>query len=242
VPIGEIEFHPYLNQGINDNSAKLILGSFPVYDCTDQDNAEKTMRRQLNGTFRFFYGSSFSNFWSTYSLYVDPQLIPPYSTANIANSLSNNGISITDFISSCDRIGKSSLDSHLRHRTYNIEQITELINLGIRKILCTSKGVLHALENRILLEHDVNLVTLNDAESNMLSGQLLAAIGGHPENVGNPICRVYDGPNPLQKLSVIAIPSPGSPYRRLKYFGHTNGNRFQFYQDYLTFAYTWFLA
>jgi hypothetical protein len=35
MPIGEIEIHPYLEMGQIPNSRKLILGSFPVYECTN---------------------------------------------------------------------------------------------------------------------------------------------------------------------------------------------------------------
>jgi hypothetical protein len=39
MPIGEIETHPYLEKGKINGESKLILGSFPVYECTDEDNA-----------------------------------------------------------------------------------------------------------------------------------------------------------------------------------------------------------
>jgi hypothetical protein len=34
------EIHPYLNEGNIKGSTKLILGSFPVYACTDPDNIQ----------------------------------------------------------------------------------------------------------------------------------------------------------------------------------------------------------
>ena len=58
MPIGEIETHPYLLQGQINGATKLILGSFPVYECTDQDNYLKQQNRLNEGTVRFFYGSN----------------------------------------------------------------------------------------------------------------------------------------------------------------------------------------
>ena len=46
MPIGEIETHPYLQQGHINGATKLILGSFPVYECTDQDSQLKRQNRQ----------------------------------------------------------------------------------------------------------------------------------------------------------------------------------------------------
>ena len=54
MPIGEIEVHPYLQQGQVNGATKLILGSFPVYECTDDDNALKQQNRNNEGTIRFF--------------------------------------------------------------------------------------------------------------------------------------------------------------------------------------------
>jgi hypothetical protein len=66
MPIGEVETHPYLLQGAISNVNKLILGSFPVYECTDPDNDRKVYKRQEEGTVRFFYGSIDSDFWRLY--------------------------------------------------------------------------------------------------------------------------------------------------------------------------------
>lgn len=52
--IGEIETHPYLQQGQINGATKMILGSFSVYECTDQDNQLKQQNRQNEGTIRFF--------------------------------------------------------------------------------------------------------------------------------------------------------------------------------------------
>jgi hypothetical protein len=66
MPIGEIETHPYLHQGQINRATKLILGSFPVYECTNQDNLIKQENRHDEGTVRFFYGSIDSKFWQFY--------------------------------------------------------------------------------------------------------------------------------------------------------------------------------
>jgi hypothetical protein len=58
MPIGERETHPYLHQGQIIGATKLILGSFPVYECTDNDNDLKQQNRQNEETVRFFYGSN----------------------------------------------------------------------------------------------------------------------------------------------------------------------------------------
>jgi hypothetical protein len=65
------EIHPYLNEGNIKGSTKLILGSFPVYACTEPDNAEKLAIRNTEGTVRFFYGSCKSRFWGLYHQFVD---------------------------------------------------------------------------------------------------------------------------------------------------------------------------
>ncbi len=46
MPIGETETHPYLEQGQINGSTKLILRSFPVYECTNPDNQIKQQNRQ----------------------------------------------------------------------------------------------------------------------------------------------------------------------------------------------------
>ncbi|MBK9488867.1 MAG: hypothetical protein IPO07_08755 [Haliscomenobacter sp.] len=40
------EQHPYLEQGKVTGARSLVLGSFPVYECTNPDNEDKQFRRQ----------------------------------------------------------------------------------------------------------------------------------------------------------------------------------------------------
>ena len=48
MPKGEIEIHPYLDKGQIKGSEKVILGSFPGYECTDSDNERKQSTREKN--------------------------------------------------------------------------------------------------------------------------------------------------------------------------------------------------
>lgn len=54
MPLREIEKHPYLQQGQILGATKLILGSFPVYECTDEDCQFKQQKRLNEGTVPFF--------------------------------------------------------------------------------------------------------------------------------------------------------------------------------------------
>jgi hypothetical protein len=103
MPIGEIEQHPYLKSGEIIGSSKLILGSFPVYECTDEDNDYKRENRSSEGTIRFFYGSNRNSLWSKYKCYVDQSVSAPWDSDKIVNSLKAHGIAVTDLIASCER-------------------------------------------------------------------------------------------------------------------------------------------
>ena len=157
MPIGEIETHPYLQQGHINGATKLILGSFPVYECTDQDSKLKRQNRQNEGTIRFFYCSNRNSLWTKYGEYIDNSIVEPWDSGLIIESLIENQIAVSDTIKSCERyIYKkdkktkekklypySSEDSALKNKTWNREIITTLINNGVTKILCTSKSVLN---------------------------------------------------------------------------------------------------
>jgi len=43
------EFHPFLKEGNIEGANKLILGSFPVYACTDPDNMKMLKMRNKDG-------------------------------------------------------------------------------------------------------------------------------------------------------------------------------------------------
>jgi hypothetical protein len=56
MPLEEFETHPYLTQGQLKGATKLILGSFPVYECINPDKQIKQQTRNKEGTIRFFMG------------------------------------------------------------------------------------------------------------------------------------------------------------------------------------------
>ncbi len=148
MPINEIEIHPYLKQGQLTNSKSLILGSFPVYECTDPDTLPKQKIRKSNNAFRYFYGSSKSSFWSLYSKYIDSTV--NFNPNSISKSLLQNNISISDTIISCYRKMQSSSDKDLIEKIWNKTEIQNLLQSGTTKILCTSKGVMLDLQNKII--------------------------------------------------------------------------------------------
>ncbi|WP_175635096.1 uracil-DNA glycosylase family protein [Pedobacter ghigonis] len=123
MPQNEIETHPYLQDGLIPNATKLILGSFPVYECTDDDNPLKKDMRLKKGSQRFFYGSSKNKFWEKYSNSLDSTILRPWDRDKILISLKKHQIAISDTIISCDRFivkkgvenGLSSEDSALHN-------------------------------------------------------------------------------------------------------------------------------
>ena len=75
--------------------------------------------------------------------------LPPNETA-ILERLRHRQIAISDTNLSCMRRFYSSLDKDLKARNYNKDGLQTLIQNGVRKILCTSKGVLADLERKII--------------------------------------------------------------------------------------------
>lgn len=210
-----IENHPYLNQGIINNSKGLILGSFPVWQCTNPDSKEKTEKREKTGSHRFFYGSSQNLFWKLYSKYLSP-LDNNYTKQNILDSLNKEKISISDLIVSASRYPhKSSLDNSLKQKTYNIDGICSLIKNGVCRILCTSKGVLDDLE-KILLSSKKLSTSVNKYKSDALNRLIIRSVHKKAK-LDKRIAIVFDTDHGI--IEAISIPSPGSPFRRLKDFG-----------------------
>jgi hypothetical protein len=150
MPIGEIETPPYLQLGQINGATKLILDSFPVYECTNPDNQLKQQRRQNEGTVRFFYGSIDSRFWELYRDHIDNLINLPPEPNLIMQSIAQRNIAIADTIISCQRHQYSSEDTKLIRRTPNREGVQALIQNGVTKILCASKGVLDTLEKKII--------------------------------------------------------------------------------------------
>ena len=251
MPIGEIEIHPYLHQGNIRGATKLILGSFPVYECTDQDNAIKQQNRLNEGTVRFFYGSNRNSLWSKYSLYVDNAIIQPWNADLILNSLRDNQIAVSDTIKSCERyIYKtdkksglrilypfSSEDSALKNKTWNREGIQNLISGGVIKILCTSKAVLNDLEKQIIC-HGRNPIGRKDNQSSQLfQSQFIHRVGGNNNLITNEIAKKFIVGN--RQIFALAIPSPGSPQRKIHEFGCENQERLIYANNYFENAFNW---
>lgn len=237
MPINEIETHPYLTQGKTPNAKRLILGSFPVYECTDPDNEIKERKRIDEGTFRFFYGSIDSKFWKLYSNYVDNNIQIPPEPNSILSSLSNKQIAITDIIASCQRHDFSSEDSKLFQKEWNKEVIIDIILNGAYKILCTSKGVLSDLEKKVILPYRNSSV--NHQQTALFQAHFIEGLGGQLNFITNPIAKVFHINN--RTVQAIAIPSPGSVQRQLKRFGF-NGTSWELYANqYFLNAFAWLM-
>lgn len=138
MPIGEDETHPYLVLGAVRQATRLILGSFPVYECTHPENHKKRLLREQRSSIPFFYGSGSSAFWELYAKHVDPNILPPYDPTVLQGNLVQHWTAMSDCIRSCQRIDYGAQDSELRGRSWNSAGIHQLINGGVRKILCTS--------------------------------------------------------------------------------------------------------
>jgi hypothetical protein len=140
MPIGEIETHPYLQFGeAIPNASRLILGSFPVYYCTEPETPRKAEEKS-KGVVTFFYGSRSSKLWKLYQAHVDPALLLPISQEAAIASLSDRGIAMSDTIISAERNDYSASDIDLRNETWNTDGLRRLLNLGVIKVLCTLKG------------------------------------------------------------------------------------------------------
>ena len=237
MPIGEIETHPYLQQGQIIGATKMILGSFPVYECTDQDYAIKQQNRHNEGTVRFFYGSVDSELWGLYRNYIDNLIVLPPNPNLILQSLAHRQIAVSDTIVSCERHGFSSEDSKLIHRTYNKHGIQTLIQNGVRKIICTSKGVLKDLERQIISNGNNPFGQVDNVASANFQANFIAGLGGNNNQIINPLSKVFIVGD--FQVTALAVPSPGSPQRQLAQFGF-NGLDWRNYADnYFTNSFNW---
>jgi hypothetical protein len=251
MPIGEIETHPYLQQGHIHGATKLILGSFPVYECTDQDSQLKQQNRLNEGTIRFFYGSNRNSLWTKYSEYIDNTIVRPWDSELIIESLIENQIAVSDTIKSCERyiykIDKktkerildpySSEDSALKKKTWNREIITTLINNGVTKILCTSKGVLNDLEKQIICYGRTPLGRKDNQLTSQFQTQFIERIGGNNNQITNEVAKTFIVGN--RQVFGLAIPSPGSPQRQTHEFGCENQDRLTYANSYFENAFNW---
>lgn len=237
MPIGEIETHPYLQIGQINGATKLILGSFPVYECTEPDNPLKLQNRLDEGTLRFFYGSVDSGLWGLYNAFIDDTIMLPPNVNQILLSLTQRGIAISDTITSCERHGFSSEDNKLISRTYNVPMIQSLIQNGVRKIICTSKGVLKDLENQIILDGIIPFGHVDHVSSSIFQEEFITGLGGNSNQVTNLISKVFLVDD--YEVAALAIPSPGSPQRQLARFGFNGQNWEDYANNYFSNAFAW---
>lgn len=248
MPIGEIETHPYLELGHIAGANRLILGSFPVYECTNPDSDLKAVRRN-DGTVRFFYGSSRNRLWRLYGQYVDNQIFTPWNSDSILQSLAERRTAISDVIRECERYSfkkdkrtgervidpYSSDDLALHNQVLNVDQIRTLLVSGVSKVLCTSKGVLSTLEARIISFQHFGRV--DDFESANFQSNFIAGIQGNPRQITKPSHRRFNVHG--RTIHALAIPSPGSPYRRLHHFGFQGVNSHAYATAYFQRAFEW---
>ncbi len=232
MPIGETEYHPYLESGYTPFADKLILGTFPVYECTLPDNPLKESLRLKNKSSLFFYGSGSSEFWNLYRKYVDEKA--GNSAEEILANLSKHQISISDLILKCERREYSPSDGNLLEVHWNITQIKTYLDEGVAKILCTSKETLKLLRKHVLNDYVAKL-----EKSQLLQNIILEDLGGISEKVKTPFLVIFEKDN--KSVCAMAIPSPGSIQRKLQTFGRGNCTSQEYADKYLKMAFTWFL-
>jgi hypothetical protein len=163
-------------------------------------------------------------------------LLPPNPNL-IIQSLTQRQIAISDTIISCERHDFSSLDSKLIRKTYNINGIQTLINNGVRKILCTSKGVLNDLENKIICHGNLPFGQSNNLLGHIFQNNFINVIGGNNNQIINPIAKVFVINN--FQVTALAIPSPGSPQRQLAKFGFDGQDWRNYADSYFFNAFNW---
>jgi hypothetical protein len=229
------EIHPYIKDGNIKGATRLVLGSFPVFACTDPDSSEKLKIRNTDGTVRFFYGSCKNKFWGIYHQYVDSDVTVPVRKTVALNSLRRNKIAISDTIVSCRRKGTSALDTDLYDKEYNVEMIQQMIHNGVSKVLCTSKGVLLDLNKEIV--SSIEGITLDAALTKQFADNFIADLNGRLSPSSKGICFVYRLNK--RKIYALAIPSPGSPQRQAHNFGCCTVDKQEYANRYFEKAFKW---
>lgn len=236
-----MEYHPridILNPLVKES--KIILGSFPTWCLTKPDNNQKKAERIKNGDISFFYGSSVNRFWFWYQKNLD-QSISKANITSIQKSLNEQSIAITDVIISCTRKDRSALDKHLTNRTYNY-QFFEYPKKGKTiKIICTSKGVMNEmlLSSTFFKLHP--RLKINPIKSNTFQNQLIKKVKGDSNLIRNPFYHLIEVESG-GIIECIALPSPGSPYRRLIDFGFNSNDADIYLNSYLRYVFDWFVA
>jgi hypothetical protein len=240
-----MEVHPRVNSLNQKNyERRIILGSFPTWALTacdpekNETELQKEQTRKKNNDQLYFYGSSRNLFWSWYQEFIDPT-ISINTPISIDESLKSKSIAITDVILQCKRIGKSSLDKHLKERIYN-HQFFDYPGKGeVLKILCTSKGVMNEM---LLNKQFFNLhkeLYLDEETSAKFQNDLIGKINGDTALVKNSFfisiaCKAGG------TIECMATPSPGSPFRKLDGFGKSHQTSKAYLNNYLNKTFEWF--
>jgi hypothetical protein len=189
----------------------------------------------------FFYGSQYNDFWNYYSNHIDSEVSRLRGKRKIVASLERHKIAISDIILSCMRKGESASDSDLHSREYNYKMLGEFFDSGVTKILCTSKGVLGMLEHVIAKQYFNRRIQLLPQSVDLPQVKILDEIKGTLPSNAKPISMVFLYEN--RRIEVLAIPSPGSPFRGLRYFGFKrDGNAGEYLSSLLGAAFDWFKA
>lgn len=238
MPVNELEIHPFLSLGENILGSRMIVGTFPIFSLTQPRTQRKIELQKVRGDMSFFYGSRSNLFWTWYKKYVDPNLSLGSPSAIIA-SLHLNKIAISDVIKECTRIEESFEDANLRNKVWNL-QLATLIEANISKVICTSKassGAMGWLNHKVLTPAGF---TISPVATLRLHSNILSVMPNSKKKI-MPVAQVFRKGG--RQISIVALPSPGSPQRRLIDFGydkkvHTTST---FLDSYLRGAFKWFL-
>ncbi|HUZ57417.1 MAG TPA: hypothetical protein VMU83_01385 [Hanamia sp.] len=110
---------------------------------------------------------------------------------------------------------------------------------GVTKVLCTSKGVLSDLENKIIKPGDKGFGKVDCQKSKDFQDHFLKRMNANLELITNPVARVFVFGN--RTIQAIAIPSPGSPQRKIDKFGCSGDNLKLYAENYFSEAFKWLL-
>lgn len=238
MPVNELEQHPFIHYGEAIPARRMVIGTFPIYSLTNPRTPRKNQLQQQRGDISFFYGSQANTFWKWYQQFVDPAA-NINSAPTILASLRVKEIAISDVIAQCSRIDESFEDNKLRSKDWNLP-LGDVVYRSIDKIICTSKandGALGWLKHKVLKQSGF---TVDQAQSIHLHHSIMNSIPGSNAQV-IPIASVLT--RGQKSVSIVALPSPGSPERRLVDFGYVDGvhTTSTYLQSYLSQTFSWFL-
>ncbi|MBW7941456.1 MAG: hypothetical protein H3C64_03430 [Candidatus Kuenenia stuttgartiensis] len=165
MPLNELEQHPFLDyylqhQGTNDlynthtHFNGLIIGSFPIYQCTDTINEQfEVIQQRLQlprAAMRFFYCSNQNSFWPTLSeIFASDNPLtattPELRKEAAITLLNHNKLLITDVVYRTNRKGESSTDDSLLISRGAVGFIVQNMSLSnsIRDILEQQTAIRH---------------------------------------------------------------------------------------------------